>query len=309
MSLIGDHKIVRVFLIVLSQIVYIVTLFINALAGSGKGPFRHSTGNVSGRYETEITPAGWTFSIWAIIYSWLFLMNLYFLTWLCRRLYSSPSILPSAFFLTWIINMILNSTWLVLWDREWIIPALIVLALIAFTNYLLIIFSCIGLRANGPWLRQKHPQDLICIILLVQNGIATYATWTTIATLLNFTIVLKIASDSATNAATISLCILLLEVIVWFTLENFVIERHVRYILTIYPVIIYALIGNLSKHYNAADPGRNAVFSAVLLAVTFGVLAVRVGLVVWRHRTHPLYCELNPEVPMLPNSSTDNKCE
>lgn len=49
----------------------------------------------------------------------------------------------------------------------------------------------------------------------VQNGIATYATWTTIATLLNFTVVLSIASVSPTNAATASLCILLLEVIIW----------------------------------------------------------------------------------------------
>ncbi|KAI7809184.1 hypothetical protein IRJ41_001792 [Triplophysa rosa] len=234
-------------------------------------------------------------------------MTIYILTWLCRRLYSRPAILPSAFFVSWIINMILNSTWLVLWDRVSLlmIAALIVLALIAFTNYLLILFSCVGLRANGSWLKQNHPKDLICIIVLVQNGIATYATWTTIATLLNFTVVLDMASVSPTNAATASLCILLLEVVTWFIIENFVIERHVRYILTVYPVIIYALIGNLSKHYNAADPGRNAVFSVVLLVVTCIVLVVRVGLVVWRHRTLPLFREVGAEVLMSPNSGAE----
>lgn len=50
----------------------------------------------------------------------------------------------------------------------------------------------------------------------VQNGIATYATWTTIATLLNFTVVLDMTSISATNAATVSLCILLLELVTWY---------------------------------------------------------------------------------------------
>lgn len=120
-----------------------------------------------------------------------------------------------------------------------------------------------------------------------------------------------------------------------FTVENFLIEKHVRYILTIYPVIIYALIGSLSKHYDAAAPGRNAVFSGksvintsmsiwltiniaywsticyilsrrcahsaysvmlwfsivVLLVMACIVLVVRVGLVVWRHRTRPLFRE------------------
>lgn len=37
MSLIEDSKILRIVLIILSQVAYIATLFINALAGSGKG--------------------------------------------------------------------------------------------------------------------------------------------------------------------------------------------------------------------------------------------------------------------------------
>ncbi|CAM4593255.1 unnamed protein product [Leuciscus chuanchicus] len=305
MSLLRNHKILRILLIVLSLFAYITSLIINAHAGQGKGPFQRSTGNISAIYQTEITPAGWTFSIWGIIYSWLSLMNVYILTWFCRGLYLSPAILPSEFFLSWIINMILNSTWLVLWERELMIPALVVLALIAFTSYLLIFFSCVGIRTHGSWLKQHHPKDLLCIIVLVQNGIATYATWITIATLLNFTIVLDMASVSPTNAATASLCILLLKVIIWFTVENFLIEKHVRYILTIYPVIIYALIGSLSKHYDAEEPGRNAVFSVVLLVIVCIVLVVRVGLVVWRHRTRPLFHEMNPEVLMSPNSGAD----
>lgn len=294
MSPLKDHKIWRILLIVLSQIAYIVALIINALAGPGKGPFQHSTGNVSDRYQTEITPAGWTFSIWGVIYSWLFLMNIYFLSWLCRGLYSSPAILPSAFFVSWIINLTLNCSWLVLWDRELMIPALIVLALIAFTNYLLIYFSCVGLRAHGSWLKQHHPKDLFFIVVLVQNGVATYATWTTIATLLNFTVVLNLASVSATNAATASLCMLLLEVIIWFSVENFLIEKHVRYILSVYPVIIYALSGSLSKHYDSTAPGRNAVFSVVLLVLACIVFVVRLALVVWRHRTRPLFTYSDP---------------
>lgn len=48
------------------------------------GPFHSSTGNVSARHETDITPAGWTFSIWGVIYTWLTLMVMYITTYVFR---------------------------------------------------------------------------------------------------------------------------------------------------------------------------------------------------------------------------------
>ncbi|KTG34099.1 hypothetical protein cypCar_00005298 [Cyprinus carpio] len=149
------------------------------------------------------------------------------------------------------------------------IPAQIVLALIAFTNYLMIFYSCLGLWAHGSWLKQQHPKDLFCIIALIQNGIVTYATWTTTATLLNFSIVLNLASVFPTHAATASLCIPLLEIII-----------------CAYSVMI--------------------LFSILaLLVLACILLEVCMGLVVWRQRTLPLFREVSPEVLMSPNSSTD----
>lgn len=45
-----------------------------------------------------------------------------------------------------------------------------------------------------------------------------------------------------------------------FLVENTVLDKYVRYILTIYPVIIVALTGNITKNYDPAAPSRNAVF-------------------------------------------------
>lgn len=45
-----------------------------------------------------------------------------------------------------------------------------------------------------------------------------------------------------------------------FILENWVLDRWVRNILTIYPVVIVALVGNVYKHFNPADPTPNAIF-------------------------------------------------
>lgn len=45
-----------------------------------------------------------------------------------------------------------------------------------------------------------------------------------------------------------------------FILENWVLDRWVRNIVTVYPVVIVALVGNIWKHFNPADPTANAVF-------------------------------------------------
>lgn len=48
------------------------------------------------------------------------------------------------------------------------IAALIFLALIAFTNYLMIFLSCYGLKNYGAWLNKNHKVDLWCIRILVR---------------------------------------------------------------------------------------------------------------------------------------------
>ncbi|XP_035286492.1 uncharacterized protein si:dkey-29d8.3 [Anguilla anguilla] len=299
----GNHSPARIAVILLSLLVFIITVAFNALAGRGSknGPFHQNTGNVSKTYETEITPAGWTFSIWGVIYFWLFAMFTYIIISLCRRnvygwMYCQPAVLSYGFYLSWIVNMILNITWLFLWDREQMIAALIVLAVIAFTNYSLIFFCCHGLHSYGAWLSKNYRVDLWLFRVLVQNGIGVYATWTTIATLLNFTIVLDYnAGVSKEDAATVSLSLLLIEVIAWFVVENFVLEKHVRYLLTIYPVVILALSGNMAKNYNAAAPSRNGIFMVVLLVLSCALFVVRVLLVFWKHKKEPLYQNLDTE--------------
>ncbi|KAG7224909.1 hypothetical protein INR49_014825 [Caranx melampygus] len=45
-----------------------------------------------------------------------------------------------------------------------------------------------------------------------------------------------------------------------FILENIVLDKHVRYILIVYPVVIWALAGNLDKNFDAKSPTRNGIF-------------------------------------------------
>lgn len=44
-----------------------------------------------------------------------------------------------------------------------------------------------------------------------------------------------------------------------FVVEQLALDKHVRYILTTYPVVIWALSGNLDKNYNPESPDQNGI--------------------------------------------------
>ncbi|XP_037535198.1 uncharacterized protein LOC119412284 [Nematolebias whitei] len=283
-----DNILGRICIIILCAVVFVAVLVVNALAGAGRGPFHSSTGNVSARYETDITPAGWTFSIWGVIYTWLTLMVIYLTSYVFRGSWAQ-SLLPYSFYLFLLCNMLLNMTWLMLWDRELMLASLVVLILIAFTNYCALFCSCYATDYYGLWLHTYHGKDLACLRILVQNGLAVYTTWTSIASLLNFSVVLHLWGVDKSTAATASLCILFAEVVGWFILENWVLDRWVRNILTVYLVVIVALVGNVYKHFNPADPTPNALFTVVLLVLACILFVSRFCTVIWRNKWRPLY--------------------
>ncbi|XP_034042585.1 uncharacterized protein si:ch211-161h7.5 [Thalassophryne amazonica] len=298
--------------ILLSVFFFVIAVVFNALAGTGVYPFLESTGNISYAFSTEITPSGWTFSIWPVIYVWLVLLLVFTISGFCRKnaygyVYCSPPVLSHGFFVTWCFNLSCNVGWLFLWDRRLMPATLAFLLLIASTNYIMIFFSCHGLHIYGAWINKYHKVDLWLHRVLVQNGVAIYATWTTIASLLNLTIVLtNNVKVSPTNAATISLSILAIVLILWFILENSILDKLVRYILIIYPVVIWALSGVLTQNYDTGSPGQNDIFVAGLLATACALFVTRVVLVILKHLKHPLYADVNPEV-MSPMETAANQ--
>ncbi|XP_071341244.1 uncharacterized protein [Trachinotus anak] len=295
----AKHNLSLLIAIVLALCFFIITMAFTALAGTGIYPFLSSTSNISDEFETEITPAGWTFTIWSIIYTFLALVLVYLFSGIFRKnvygyVYCSPAVLPHGFYVAWCLNMGLNTGWLLLWDRKLIPAALAFLILIALTNYIMIFFSCFGLHNFGAWLNKYHKVDLWLHRVLIQNGIAIYATWTTIASLVNLAVLLKYnANMSQADAATVSLAILTVVLFVWFMLENTLLDKHVRFILTIYPVVIWAVTGVFTK--NGEVSSRNNTFTVSLLAIGCILCAARLFLVIWKQIKQPFYKDVNTE--------------
>ncbi|XP_078365005.1 uncharacterized protein LOC144649392 [Oculina patagonica] len=261
---------------------FLLLLLFNYYASRpNEGPFRHlfgnaTTGEVSDDFYIEITPAGWAFSIWGLIYLWQSAWIIYSLTLLCRR--STTNVISSVLLLIYAISNVANIAWLILWSREMVQASSVVLFATAFLLYGTLATSYMSVNLETLTVPKL---DFILTQVLVNNGVALYATWCTIASLLNLTMALAYFHGVAQDVAcTISLVILAVEIIVWFSLENTILDKYVRYTLTIYPVVIWALSASINKNWDPAK--RNSIISVILLSVACALLIVRIAIVVWR---------------------------
>ncbi|KAM4029654.1 uncharacterized protein ACNLHF_024586 [Anomaloglossus baeobatrachus] len=293
------YNVVLMFLICLSVISYICTVVFNALSAiAQKDLFITTASNVSANYPLDATPAGWTFSIWSIIYIWNGLWIIYVVSTLFRsnkrgRIYLQPAIHPPEFFALWILNNLINIGWLFLWDRELLIYANVFLALIPITIFLMLHMSYKNCYRYADWMSQNQHFDLWCIRVLVHNGLATYATWTSIATLVNFGIVLKynVSGVADPYVSSVVLGLILFALLFWFLLETFMFEKYVRYTVTIYPVAVVASVGIFLGVDETTEFSDNEMMNAVIIAVSAIACLLRFVLIFSCDKLRPMISE------------------
>ena len=267
--------------LVVSTLVLLATFAISALAGSNdaqKYGFENNTANVSDMFYTQVTPAGYTFAIWGIIYVWQALWTIYAWSFVCRP--NATRTISTGVYWAYAVANSLSIAWLYAWGNEHINFALPLLIL-----FNVFIYSAIGMlwvhfyRVTSE---VKSKVDLVLTWALPVNGVMLYATWTTIASLINLAVVVQYSEHfSAVNSGMISLVLLSATVLTYFILENTVFDRFTRYVFSVYPVIIWALIGELEAHWKQDNHGRNGIFTLVLLIVVIGLAVVRIGLLIY----------------------------
>ena len=230
-----------------------------------------------------------------MIYLWQLAWMGYGLSLLGRQgvtgyLYYSPNFMSVWLYIAFILNNVMNVSWLIVWDREELIAAFVVLALTAFSCYVCIFTSAWFLHKSYRQLQDNgHVKEIWLVRFLVQNGLGMYATWVTIATLINLGMVLTYIADVDMKiASTVCLAILAFEVVVWFIADLVFLDNHVRYLVTPYVVLVWALSGVVDENYVSAEE-RNSIFSLVLLSVSVAVLIVKIIVLVFRHFRAPLY--------------------
>ncbi|MCA1589919.1 MAG: tryptophan-rich sensory protein, partial [Acidobacteria bacterium] len=95
------------------------TIAFNFIAATGRLGGGVDTGAISDKYPTVVTPAGYAFSIWTLIYVGLVAFSIYQL--LPQNLVKFRNVR-----LLYIISCVLNCTWLYFWQGEQIVVCAVI---------------------------------------------------------------------------------------------------------------------------------------------------------------------------------------
>ena len=280
-------------LISINGIIFIAVAIISYFSRKTSSLFPKATGAVSDDNPTEITPASWTFTIWAFIYVYQLIWVISTLTSICRN---APDILSGWFYVAFTMANLCNFSWLLVWSREYLGLAFVFIVLIAVFLDLALFFSLTGLKEYIDTFAPKkespagdvHPVpstfEVRLVRFLVQNGVMFYATWVSVAACLNFTIFITydLGADGS-KAATGALCVLTLIIVAWFVLENFVLELYTRYLFSHYIVLLVGLSGILSKNWTNGSGNQGFVlFLLILSAILFIIRLLFIFFKEWR---------------------------
>lgn len=151
---------------------FILMIYVNYLSGIG-AINDISAGGVSGKYPTLFTPAGFTFSIWGLIY----LSGLIFVVRLIRDMFVKKEDNESKHIVgLYILSCMLNISWIYSWHYDWIGVSVILMIGLLFT--LIILYLKVIQEAHGS----------IFSYLTLRTPISIYLGWICIATVANISV-------------------------------------------------------------------------------------------------------------------------
>jgi hypothetical protein len=160
----------QILLLILNSITLILVLTINYLIGSGSIGAA-IVGEISAKYESLFTPAGYAFAIWGLIYLLLILFSGYqWYAWIKNK--NDEYLKRTGIW--FILSNLANSGWIIAWTND--------LIALSFFLILILLFSLIMLMFR---LRLETWDAPVRIIVFVWWPICIYLGWIVVATLAN----------------------------------------------------------------------------------------------------------------------------
>lgn len=225
-------------LLILETLSYLLVLMFNFLANAlplgGK-----QTGQVSAEYPTLFTPAGFTFSIWGIIY---FLLAVYLLRrWsLIRR----GDLIPGG---EWfVLSSILNISWLFAWHYGYLGISMLLMA-----GFLLVLIRWYSIACS--YRRKPH--------FWLSVPVSVYLAWICVATIANASIFLVSLGGLPQTAIWTTVMLFIAAGMGVFMLFRF---RDLAFVL----VILWAFFG--IYHNRISDGGDDALWVSRMVLVSGG---------------------------------------
>jgi hypothetical protein len=214
-------------LIVLNIVLFIVTVAVNSLAGATTLLNGNTTGKISDSYSTPITPSGFTFAIWSVIYILLAAFAVY---QALPRNREKPFQRQIGFL--FILSCILNISWIFLWQYE-LFPYSVVF-IFGLLASLIAIYIRLDIGKAPVPLKER-----ICAHL----PFSVYMGWITVASLANVAVALTASGWNGFGIDPSAGAAIAVAVIVIATLVVIGARKDIAYSL----VVIWALFGVMTK--------------------------------------------------------------
>ena len=277
----------------IASLVLLVTILINVLAGrsgSKQTGFVNHTGRIANLFQLQVTPSGWSFGIWGLIYFWQALWLLYAWSFVFRR--TTPCTVSCQTLLLYTCSNINNINWIYLWGNSYpqVAFPFAVLILVFLASAVVIEIMHVNKLTPALQTRCEYKIDLWITRLLVINGMVVYATYLTVGALLNFGVILQYFADvSPITTGAVIVWLATVTVLAYFALENTVLKHSTRFIFIVYPTLIWVLSGVLSAHWGREDPNTNPVLTHLLLLLVITLFIARVGITVFPLLRSPVH--------------------
>ena len=232
-------------------VAFVLTVIVNSLAGSTTLIGGVNTAFISDSNPTLITPAGYTFAIWGIIY---ILLGAFVIYQALPRQRAKPYHKQIGWL--FVLSSIINICWLFLWQYELLAPSLILMFLLLAT--LILIYTRLGIGKSTPTFQEK---------IAVHTPFSVYLGWITIASIANVAVTLVSLNwdgfgiNPETWTLIITIIALLLTLIVTAT------RKDIAYGL----VVVWALLGIASKQTNTNIVTAAQASAIIILLALVGI--------------------------------------
>ena len=235
--------------------VIIVNYLANSLPINGQ-----TTGGLSAMYPNLFVPAGFTFSIWGIIYLSLAVFTL---TTLIRAFMGKPDLGTERIGIFFFLSCLANMGWIFAWHY-----LLVPLSLLIMVSFLLVL-AAIYLRLEVGKSRVSATQKLI-----VQLPFSLYLGWISIATVANVSTLLVDSGWNGFGISDVTWTVIMIAAAAAIGVAVALTRRD--FIFALVPV--WAFFGIYSKR-SAADPVVDAIVTTALIGMAVVALAGALGLV------------------------------
>jgi benzodiazapine receptor len=226
---------------------FVLTVIVNTLAGSTTILGGKLTAEISDANPTLITPAGYVFSIWGIIY----ILIGAFVVFQALPSQQGKGFQKSVGWL-FVLSSIANIVWLFLWQFEYLSFSVVVIFLLLAT--LILIYLRLNIGKSAVSLREK---------LAVHVPFSVYLGWITIASIANVSVFLVSENWDGFGIGAETWATLIIVVALILTVLVLATRKDIAYSL----VIIWALVGIAVKQSGNQNIVTLTEASAIIVLV------------------------------------------